>query len=323
MHDNHTTKHIAYLGLGSNLDDRLLNLQQAIDIFREHAAIKILAVSEWMENPAIEEAGPQNFLNGVVKIHTSLNPQELLALIQAVENAVDPERIGRGRKKARKLDIDILLYGDLVINEGDLQIPHPRMADRDFVMKPLASLRPNHGLLDQAAKNVLRKHTGLILRPMYLGDLDQVMIIDRQVFGDKHWTREIFVQELANLTAIYFVLELDKQVVAYIGAWMIIDEMHIMTLATDPKFQRRGFAELLLIQLINKAIQNNIASISLEVRLSNIAAQGLYGKYHFQHQGIRKKYYEDNGESALILWTENIQEPKFQDLFLNQILQLT
>jgi 2-amino-4-hydroxy-6-hydroxymethyldihydropteridine diphosphokinase len=90
-----------------------------------------------------------------VALETSLSPLELLAEIRRIEFLIDPERNSRGRKLARKIDIDILWYGDLVLNSEELVIPHPRMKERDFVMKPLREIAP-HVIASEAkhSKNV-------------------------------------------------------------------------------------------------------------------------------------------------------------------------
>jgi [ribosomal protein S18]-alanine N-acetyltransferase len=181
------------------------------------------------------------------------------------------------------------------------------------------------------------------LRRMYLEDLDRVLEIESQSFGPFHWSRNNFSQELGNEMAIYLLIEsletkekfldqsdgrhheLDKNlIVAYGGAWLILDEMHITTLGTDPEFRRNKLAEAIINNLIEIAVYNKIRGITLEVRESNIAAQKLYEKYGFQKMGLRKNYYEDNQESALILWTEDIQTPKYLELLRkNQAKLLT
>lgn len=128
---------IIYLGLGSNLGDRLAALETAVKALSLMPFSRLLRRSSWLENPAVGDAAPHDFLNGVVELKTTLSPLELLAEIRHIESTIDPERNSRGRKLARKIDIDILLYGDLVLDSEDLVIPHPRMQERDFVMKPL------------------------------------------------------------------------------------------------------------------------------------------------------------------------------------------
>lgn len=132
----------AFLGLGSNLGDRLANLEQVISFLNENPQTKVIKVSNWLENPAIDKAGPDDFLNGVLKIETELKPSELLKLINSIEKQIDPDRPDRGRKLARKIDIDILLYENIEVIEEGLAIPHPRMWDRDFVVQPLLEIAP-------------------------------------------------------------------------------------------------------------------------------------------------------------------------------------
>ncbi len=135
--------HIAFLSLGSNLGDKLLNLEQALKCLDAYPEIKIIKKSSWLANPAIEEAGPNEFLNGVVKIETSFEPLDLLKAVQTVELKIDKERASRGRKYARMIDIDILIYDNLEVNTNDLCIPHPRMLTRDFVTGPLNEIEPS------------------------------------------------------------------------------------------------------------------------------------------------------------------------------------
>ena len=139
--------HIAFLSLGSNLGDKSLNLEQALSCLENEKQIKVLQKSSWLENPAIEEAGPHDFLNGVIKLETTYSPEELLKAVQRVELEIDSERTVRGRKYARMIDIDILIYDNLRIETEDLSIPHPRMLERDFVTGPLSEIEPDYASL--------------------------------------------------------------------------------------------------------------------------------------------------------------------------------
>jgi len=153
------------------------------------------------------------------------------------------------------------------------------------------------------------------VRRMYLEDIDKVMEIEPKVFGSHHWTRNNFVKELDNKVATYFVAEKEGELVAYSGLWIVAEETHITTLAVDPRHRRQGIAEGLLIAMIDFAIKGAARAITLEVRLSNTPAQNLYEKYGFQRLGIRRNYYEDNREAALLLWTEDLNSKSFQDLY--------
>lgn len=152
---------------------------------------------------------------------------------------------------------------------------------------------------------------------MLLEDLDRVMEIEPQAFGTHCWSRESFVMELGNDLATYLVAE-DKElktVIGYGGCWKVIDEMHITTLGTDPNHRRKYAAESIIAAFIAEAIRDNVRGITLEVRISNVPAQRLYEKYGFQRQGVRKRYYQDNYEDALLLWTEDVQDKKFQECY--------
>ena len=104
--------------------------------------------------------------------------------------------------------------------------------------------------------------------------------------------------------------------VGYAGLWLMVDEAHITTIAVRPQFRRRGFGELLLVALAEVALDINARWLTLEVRVSNEIAQSLYRKYGFKSAGVRQRYYSDNHEDALIMWTDEIQSPEFQGRFM-------
>jgi 2-amino-4-hydroxy-6-hydroxymethyldihydropteridine diphosphokinase len=130
----------AYLSLGSNLGDRTANLRQALEYLAT-------AGGEVVRRSSIYETEPQElreqpwFLNQVVEIGTSLSPPDLLARIWEIERELGRQRaIAKG---PRTIDIDILFYGDEIVDTPELQIPHPRLAERRFVLQPLAELAPD------------------------------------------------------------------------------------------------------------------------------------------------------------------------------------
>jgi 2-amino-4-hydroxy-6-hydroxymethyldihydropteridine diphosphokinase len=139
----------AYLALGSNLGDRLARLQAAVDALASEPGVTVCAVSRVYETAPVggPEQGP--YLNAVIAVDTSLAPRELLAAAQRAEDAAGRER--GERWAARTLDVDVLLIGDVEIDEPELAVPHPRMWDRGFVLAPLADVapelvvRPDHG----------------------------------------------------------------------------------------------------------------------------------------------------------------------------------
>jgi [ribosomal protein S18]-alanine N-acetyltransferase len=141
------------------------------------------------------------------------------------------------------------------------------------------------------------------IEAMQIEDLEEVLEIEAASFPTP-WSRNSFLYELMeNQRAIYLVAknEFDK-VIGYIGMWVVVDEGHITNLAAHPLHRRKGVARALLDQLVIIARKNGIKNLTLEVRRSNLSAQDLYQKIGFVHMGVRRKYYLDNKEDALIMW---------------------
>ncbi len=159
---------------------------------------------------------------------------------------------------------------------------------------------------------------------MIHADLDEVMEIDPVAFGSHHWSRQSFTNELNNSGGVYFsaIDSVNRQLCGYTGFWLIGEEAHITTLAVHPDYRRRSVGERLLIHDIHMAVKVGARWMTLEVRVSNDAAQQLYYKYGFKSLGTRRKYYQDNNEDALVLWTENILDPVFQELLKQKIEEL-
>jgi ribosomal-protein-alanine N-acetyltransferase len=104
-------------------------------------------------------------------------------------------------------------------------------------------------------------------------------------------------------------------IIGFAGLWQTIDEAHVTTIATHPDYRGRGIGELMLSSLIDIAYQVGARFVTLEVRVSNYVAQNLYRKYGFEGRGIRRRYYSDNHEDALIMWTPEILAPSYRDRF--------
>ncbi len=131
---------ISFLSLGSNLGDREKNLRTAIGMLGERVG-KVLRVSLFMETKPWGFVSDNIFYNACVKVDTDLTPQELLAATQEIEKALGRTRKSEGGKYCdRTIDIDILLYGDITVDDENLKIPHPHMYERDFVMIPLKEI---------------------------------------------------------------------------------------------------------------------------------------------------------------------------------------
>jgi 2-amino-4-hydroxy-6-hydroxymethyldihydropteridine diphosphokinase len=130
----------AYVALGSNLGDRVANLQYAVDALAAADGVEVVDVSRVYETAPVGGPPQDAYLNAVVSIDTALDPHELLALGQRVER--DAHRVRAERWGPRTLDVDLLLYDDVRLDEADLTVPHPRMWERGFVLAPLRDVAP-------------------------------------------------------------------------------------------------------------------------------------------------------------------------------------
>lgn len=163
----------------------------------------------------------------------------------------------------------------------------------------------------------------LKIQPMQKSDVDEVLKIEEMAYGDHHWSKDSFYGELSNDLAHYYcAFDSENNLVGYAGAWGIIDEAHITTIAVKPELRRKKIGEMLLIEILNYCYKNEIKYVTLEVRVSNTAAIKLYEKYGFKSLGTRKGYYQNNNEDALIMWTENIFWDKFKLLFQSNVEKL-
>ncbi|HYL27270.1 MAG TPA: ribosomal protein S18-alanine N-acetyltransferase [Candidatus Nitrosotalea sp.] len=150
---------------------------------------------------------------------------------------------------------------------------------------------------------------------MATSDIAAVTRIERASFSTV-WPSDAFFNELStNKLAHYFVGRFDDRVVAYGGIWVIMEDSHVTTLAVDPDYRGRGFGEVLLLRLIDEAIDRGAAWMTLEVRESNAVAQRLYRKYGFTTVTMRTGYYSDDNESALIMWAGSLRS----DLYRNRL----
>lgn len=142
-----------YLSLGSNLGDRAANLLAAVE--QLHAAGRLVAVSALYETQPVDVPNQPWFLNCVAAIETDLTPKELLQLALRVEATMGRMRLSE--KGARKIDIDVVLFGDRVVDEPGLKVPHPAMHGRRFVLEPLAEIAPEarHPELGKTALELL------------------------------------------------------------------------------------------------------------------------------------------------------------------------
>lgn len=144
--------------------------------------------------------------------------------------------------------------------------------------------------------------------------LKGVMAIERQVYP-RPWSSNLFLSELRNLKdRAYFVALLDRDVVGYGGLLSYGDEAHVTTIAVHPEHQRRKIGTRLLLQLLDQARQMKAVAVSLEVRVTNQAAQRMYGRFGFRPVGVRKNYYQEINEDALVMWTDDIRTEDYRRL---------
>jgi len=171
-----------------------------------------------------------------------------------------------------------------------------------------------------------------ILRPMTLGDIDQVVVIDRESFSAP-WSANAYRFEVANRSTSHLVVvELNGdvrvtglrrilsfgrssppgEVIGYGGCWLISGEAHISTIAVRPDYRRQGLGELLLASMLKSAIRLGGEYSVLEVRESNEPAQKLYQKYEYTVIGRRRRYYRDDGEDALLMEARPLDSAYYQ-----------
>ena len=185
--------------------------------------------------------------------------------------------------------------------------------------------------------------TRYYVRPMTEADISQVADIEGESFPTT-WPRTAYKRELSNRLARYLVL-IDRThpavepppkkprrisfgpffrpreeapsttdyVVGYVGVWLMVDEAHIVAIAVREAYRRRSLGERLLLDAIDLALSNRQESVTLEVRESNTNAQALYEKYRFLRVGVRKRYYSDNHEDAIVMSTPPIQHANYTE----------
>jgi len=146
----------------------------------------------------------------------------------------------------------------------------------------------------------------ITVRPMVMTDVDGVMAVEQDSFLTP-WSRSAFEEELAqNRLARYIVAVENDEIVGYPGTWLVINEAHVTNVAVSGQRRREGIGRLLMQKLMDLARENDMESMTLEVRVSNAAARHLYEQLGFVEAGIRKNYYSETKEDALILWCEKL-----------------
>ncbi len=131
-------------------------------------------------------------------------------------------------------------------------------------------------------------------------DVSAVAELEKKCFAVP-WSEKSFHDEMKNKLAVYFVAKSDARCIGYAGFWNVSGEGGITNVAVLPEYRRQGIGSMLIAEMIKTAVKLKLDLLTLEVRKSNIAAQGLYKKYGFDIIGERKRYYSDNGEDAWIM----------------------
>lgn len=143
--------------------------------------------------------------------------------------------------------------------------------------------------------------------------LDHVMEIERRAYSNP-WSRGVFESELEQgISRTYLIAHSGRTILGYCGSLYVLDEAHITNIAVDIPFRHLHVGTRLLSHSIRRAWERNIVNVTLEVRVSNAGAQRLYHKFGFQPAGVRKGYYQENGEDALIMWAYDIDTAEYHE----------
>jgi ribosomal-protein-alanine N-acetyltransferase len=162
----------------------------------------------------------------------------------------------------------------------------------------------------------------LLLRLLQTADIPDVLVIEKQAFptarSQKLYEYELTQNHLAHYQALTRLATSGKEkLLGYAGYWILADEIHISTIAVDPALRRQGLGQLLLLNILFLSYSHQASLVTLEVRVTNTGAQELYKKYRFIEVGLRKGYYHDTGEDA-ILMTVLLKDAPDYKTFLKQ-----
>ncbi|ASK61238.1 ribosomal-protein-alanine N-acetyltransferase [Virgibacillus phasianinus] len=142
----------------------------------------------------------------------------------------------------------------------------------------------------------------LVIRQMELTDIDSVVDVEKASFATP-WSEDIFYQEVTkNQFAHYFVIQVDGIIIGYAGLWVVIDDAQITNIAIMPSYRGHRLGEKLFEFTMKQAIRLGSSRLSLEVRVTNVIAQRMYRKFGLVPGGLRKNYYTDNKEDAIVMW---------------------
>lgn len=150
------------------------------------------------------------------------------------------------------------------------------------------------------------------ITPMRRRHLPSVLRIEGLVYP-RPWSEDLFLGELAYRSRSYVVARVGSAVVGYAGLLVIADDGHVTTVAVDPRWRRQGVATRMLLEVCRQGVARGCEQLTLEVRASNRGAQELYRHFGFAPAGIRKGYYADDQEDAIIMWAHDVASAGYQD----------
>lgn len=164
----------------------------------------------------------------------------------------------------------------------------------------------------QARREVTPEQLVVHIVPMRRRHLRSVLRIESQVYA-RPWSLSLFVSELALRTSrAYYVAKVNGVLCGYAGLMVTEDDGHVTTLAVDPAWHRNKIGTRLLLILAREAIRRGVANLTLEVRVTNQPAQEMYRRFGFRPAGIRKNYYVETNEDALVMWAHDVDTPDYR-----------
>ena len=153
--------------------------------------------------------------------------------------------------------------------------------------------------------------TGWVVEPLTsLVEIDEVLAVEQASFTNP-WTREMYLTELGHegISFVYLARDAERRMIGFCSFWRILDELHINNLAVLPTHRRQGVASALLTSVLREGARLGTRRVTLEVRLSNDAARRLYERFGFSVAGVRREYYSNPVEDAIVLWRDDPMHP--------------
>lgn len=286
-----------YLSLGTNLGNRTENIQKAISLINQQIG-KVVLQATPIETRPVGFCSPHAFLNSAIAVSTSLSINEILAITQAIER-----QMGRMQKSIngiyhdRIIDIDILLYGDMVVNTPNLSVPHPRLPERLFVLEPLAEIAPNlcHPFYGCSVNDMLQARKRCSIVALHEADCTPTLTTNINLLLTQLSSNAVPLthQQLTKLskehnadTTLFLLFESETN---QLIATATLALCHLLTgtkawiedVVVDSKFRSKGFAHILLNHLIYEARLAKADSVNLTSRPSRVAANKLYQSMGF------------------------------------------